>query len=42
VPPGETSPMDGGVRARLAVLAAAHARLPLPPEAGRLAGKPAR
>jgi carnitine 3-dehydrogenase len=41
-PPGKAAPMDSGVRARLADLQARHARLPLPPEAGRLAGKPAR
>lgn len=41
-PPGKASPMDSEVRARLASLQAAHARLPLPPQAGRLAGKPAR
>jgi carnitine 3-dehydrogenase len=40
--PARASPMDGGVRARLAAVQAAHAHLPLPPEAGRLAGKPAR
>jgi carnitine 3-dehydrogenase len=39
-PPGKASPMDTEVRARLSGLQAAHARLPLPPEAGRLAGKP--
>ena len=39
---GKASAMDGGVRSRLAALAAAQARLPLPPEAGRLAGKAAR
>jgi carnitine 3-dehydrogenase len=39
---GKASPMDAGVRARLAALQAAQARLPLPPEAGRLAGKAAR
>jgi carnitine 3-dehydrogenase len=36
---GKASAMDAGVRARLAALQAAQARLPLPPEAGRLAGK---
>jgi carnitine 3-dehydrogenase len=41
-PPGKASLMDGSVRARLASLQAAHAHLPLPPEAGRLVGKPAR
>ena len=30
-PPGRASPMDSGVRARLARLAAAQAHLPLPP-----------
>jgi carnitine 3-dehydrogenase len=39
---GKASAMDGEVRSRLAALAAAQARLPLPPEAGRLAGKAAR
>jgi carnitine 3-dehydrogenase len=38
-PPGRASPMDSGVRARLVGLEAAHARLPLPPAAGRLARK---
>jgi carnitine 3-dehydrogenase len=38
-PPGKASSMDNDARARLASLQAAHARLPLPPEAGRLAGK---
>ncbi|HLY52517.1 MAG TPA: 3-hydroxyacyl-CoA dehydrogenase NAD-binding domain-containing protein [Steroidobacteraceae bacterium] len=33
---GKASPMDANVRARLAVLAAAQAALPQPPEAGRL------
>jgi carnitine 3-dehydrogenase len=36
---GKASAMDAGVRARLAALEAAQARLPQPPEAGRLAGK---
>lgn len=36
---GKAAAMDEGVRARLAALQAAQARLPLPPEAGRLAGK---
>jgi carnitine 3-dehydrogenase len=39
---GRASPMDGEVCARLAALAAAQARLPVPPEAGRLAGKAPR
>ncbi len=39
---GKASPLDEAVRARLTALAAAQARLPQPPEAGRLAGKPAR
>jgi carnitine 3-dehydrogenase len=38
-PPGRASPMDNGVRERLVGLEAAHARLPLPPAAGRLARK---
>jgi carnitine 3-dehydrogenase len=36
---GKASAMDAAVRARLASLEAAQARLPLPVEAGRLAGK---
>jgi carnitine 3-dehydrogenase len=39
---GKASPLEEGVRARLAALAAAQAQLPAPPEAGRLAGRPAR
>jgi carnitine 3-dehydrogenase len=39
---GKVSSMDPGVRARLAALQAAQARLPLPPEAGRLGGPVAR
>jgi acyl-CoA thioesterase FadM len=39
---GKASPLEEGVRARLAALAAAQAQLPPPPEAGRLAGRPAR
>jgi carnitine 3-dehydrogenase len=39
---GKASPMDPEVRARLAALQAAQSRLPLPAEAGRLAGKAAR
>ena len=33
---GKASPMDANIRTRLAALAAAHAALPQPPEAGRL------
>jgi carnitine 3-dehydrogenase len=36
---GKASAMDAGVRSRLAALQAAQARLPAPPEAGRLAGR---
>ena len=36
---GKASAMDAGVRSRLAALQAAQARLPLPPEAGRLPGR---
>jgi len=36
---GRASAMDAGVRSRLAALQAAHARLPPPSEAGRLAGR---
>jgi len=36
---GKASPMDAGVRGRLTALRAAQARLPPPPEAGRLTGK---
>jgi acyl-CoA thioesterase FadM len=36
---GRVSALDAGVRARLTALQAAQARLPPPPEAGRLAGK---
>ena len=36
---GRASAMDAGVRSRLAALQAAQARLPPPPEAGRLAGR---
>jgi carnitine 3-dehydrogenase len=36
---GKASAMDPGVRSRLAALQAAQARLPPPPEAGRLAGR---
>jgi len=36
---GNASPMDAGVRSRLAALQAAQARLPIPPEAGRLSGR---
>jgi carnitine 3-dehydrogenase len=36
---GKTAPMDAALRARLAAIQAAQARLPLPPGAGRLAGK---
>ena len=36
---GKAAALDAGVRARLAALQAAQARLPPPPEAGRLAGK---
>ncbi|HEX4619499.1 MAG TPA: thioesterase family protein, partial [Steroidobacteraceae bacterium] len=36
---GKASAMDAGVRSRLAALEAAQARLPPPPEAGRLAGR---
>jgi carnitine 3-dehydrogenase len=41
-PPGRASSMDSAVRTRLAGLESAQAHLPPPPEAGRLAGKPAR
>jgi len=36
---GRAAPMDAGTRSRLTALQTAHARLPLPAEAGRLAGK---
>jgi carnitine 3-dehydrogenase len=39
---GRSAPMDAAVRARLAAVQSAQARLPLPPAAGRLAGRPAR
>ena len=39
---GKASPMDGEVRSRLAALQTAQARLPVPAEAGRLAGRAAR
>jgi carnitine 3-dehydrogenase len=39
---GKAAPMAEPVRARLAALQSAQARLPLPPEAGRLAGRAAR
>ena len=38
----KSAPMDAAVRARLAAVQSAQARLPLPPGAGRLAGRSAR
>jgi carnitine 3-dehydrogenase len=39
---GKSAPLDAAVRARLAAVQSAQAHLPLPPGAGRLAGRPAR